>query len=481
MSMKEVDERNLFLSLIVADRTDKRSMYVQIDGKRLTRWYQIPGILFAAILLLGQTTVSLPAASSNPQMAASSTALTGTPPIQPYSLPPEKLLKAVTLGRIRPAIHFGAEFWNLAMLWLLLATGTAARMGDWCAVKGRRRWLQVGLFSLLLVTLLFTIAELPVAAIGHAFSLHYGISVQGWPSWLVDEMKTLGVTAALETPALMLAFGLMRWPWSRRRYWLWFAVAAVPVSLLGAFLLPSVIEPIFYTYEPLAKSHPALVEQLERVVARTGASIPPERMFLMKASDKTNGLNAYVSGLGSSKRIVVWDTTADRMPTDEILFTFAHETGHYVLHHIPQGLAIGCVGMFALFWATARLAGFLARMRGSKWHVSEVASMPGLAVLLLALALLQTVTEPVENLISRHYEHEADVYGQEAIHGIVADPQKSAVASFTALGEAYLDDPDPNPFLVFWTYSHPSTQQRAIFASHYDPWAPGQTPRFFPR
>ena len=479
MSMKEVDERNLFLSLIVADRTDKRSMYVQIDGKRLTRWYQIPGILIAAILLLGQTTVPSAAATGNPQMAASSTALTGTPPIQPYSLPPEKLLKAVALGRIRPAIHFGAEFWNLAMLWLLLATGTAARMGDWCAVKGRRRWLQVGLFSLLLVTLLFTIAELPVAAIGHAFSLHYGISVQGWPSWLVDEMKTLGVTAALETPALMLAFGLMRWPWSRRRYWLWFAVAAVPVSLLGAFLLPSVIEPVFYTYEPLAKSHPALVEQLERIVARTGASIPPERMFLMKASDKTNGLNAYVSGLGSSKRIVVWDTTADRMPTDEILFTFAHETGHYVLNHIPQGLAIGCVGMFALFWATARLAGFLVRMRGSKWHVSEVTSMPGLAVLLLALALLQTVTEPVENLISRHYEHEADVYGQEAIHGIVPDPASAAASSFQSLGQANLATPERRPLIEWWLYNHPATADRIAFAAAYDPWTAQAHPKYF--
>jgi Zn-dependent protease with chaperone function len=204
-------------------------------------------------------------------------------------------------------------------------------------------------------------------------------------------------------------------------------------------------------------------------------------MFLMKASDKTTGLNAYVTGIGASKRIVVWDTTADRMPTDEILFTFAHESGHYVLNHIPQGLAFGCVGIFVFFWAVATMATWFARRFGAKWQIEELASLPGLVVILLAFSLLQIAAEPIGNAFSRHIEHEADVYGQEAIHGLVADPQKTAIASFNRLGEAYLDDPNPNPFIVFWTYSHPSTQSRAIFAEHYDPWKPGQVPRFFPK
>ena len=100
-------------------------------------------------------------------------------------------------------------------------------------------------------------------------------------------------------------------------------------------------------------------------------------------------------------------------------------------------------------------------------------------MLLLALSVLQFVTEPVECAISRHFEHEADVYGQEAIHGLVADPQRTAVSTFDALGEASLDDPDPNPFVVFWSYDHPSIQGRAQFAAHYDPWKHGQTPQFF--
>ena len=421
-------------------------------------------------------------ATSPEQSAAQPTAQSpnsASPAEKPYTLPPAKLAQATALGRIRSTIHFGAEFWELAVLCLLLATGTATRMGQWAAARTARNWLQAAIFSAILAALVFVVADLPVAAIGHAFSLHYGISIESWPAWLADEAKALGLTVLLETPLLMLVFGLMHWRWSRRHYWLWFAAATVPLTLLGTFLLPSLIDPLFNTFEPLAKSHPALVTELERVVARTGTNIPPERMFLMKASEKSNGLNAYVTGIGASKRIVVWDTTADRMPMDEILLTFGHESGHYVLNHIPKGLALGTIGIFALFWVASRLAQALVRRFSVSWRVNSLASLPGLVVLLLALATLQTITEPIGNVVSRYVEHEADVYGQEAIHGIVADPQKTAVASFNQLGTAYLDDPNPNAFIAFWTYDHPSIQSRAVFAAGYDPWAPGQKPRFF--
>jgi STE24 endopeptidase len=396
-----------------------------------------------------------------------------------YHLPPEKLAKATVLGRLRVWMHFGEEFWGLAVVALFLASGTAGKLGARIPARTQRRWLQGLLFSMELVTIIFLFGQLPFAVVGHAVSLHYGISVQAWGSWLLDQAKLLGLTIALEVPLLMLVFGLMRWPWSRRFYWAWMALLMVPFTIIGTVLLPSVIEPMFDTFTPLAQTHPALVQQLERVVARTGTSIPAERMFLMDASDKSNGLNAYVTGLGPSKRIVVWDTTADRMPVDEILFTFAHESGHYVLNHIPKGLALGAVGMFFFFGATVWLAGWMVRRWGLAWRVESVTSLAGLAVVVLALTVMQVVTEPIENWTSRYAEHQADVYGQEAIHGIVADPQKTAVAAFNDLGAAYLDDPYPSPFIEFWTYDHPSIQTRAKLAAQYNPWTAGRTPEFF--
>ena len=239
------------------------------------------------------------------------------------------------------------------------------------------------------------------------------------------------------------------------------------------------LAPLFDKFEPLQKNHAALVAELEKVVARTGTNIPPDRMYLMKASVKTNGLNAYVSGIGATKRIVVWDTTAGRIPDDEVLFIFGHESGHYVLHHIPKIIAIYSVGCSS---STGRARGLRRGWCGGlaqRWGATELASRTGFVVLLFAISIAGFLLEPAGNAFSRHFEHQADVYGQEAIHGIVPDPQKTAVAAFNALGEAWLEDPNPNPLIEFWLYNHPSTEHRAEFAEHYDPWANGGHGEFF--
>ncbi|MGH9519478.1 MAG: M48 family metalloprotease, partial [Terriglobales bacterium] len=161
-------------------------------------------------------------------------------------------------------------------------------------------------------------------------------------------------------------------------------------------------------------------------------------------------------------------------------------SGHYVLNHIWIGLAVSAVFLFFLFWGCAWFAGWMAGRFGGRWGLGEpgdgpalLASRAGFVVLLFAVSLASFVTEPVGNAFSRYLEHQADVYGQEAIHGIVPDPQKTAVAAFNALGRAWLEDPNPNPFVQFWMGSHPSTGQRAEFAAHYDPWKDGGHGKYF--
>ena len=393
-----------------------------------------------------------------------------------YSLPPDKLAQAIALNKIRVWLNIGGSLWGLMVVWGVLAFGTAARLDEWTRETTKRRWLQGALFFAIVLAIL-AIANLPLDALGHAASLRYGISVQGWPGWMGDEGKGLGVSLLIGVPLAMLCNWIVRV--SPRRYWLWLWILSMPLIVTAVFLAPMVLDPIFNTFEPLQKTHPALVGQLEEVVARTGTAIPPDRMFLMKASAKTNGINAYVTGIGSSKRFVMWDTTTDRMPNDEIMFIFGHESGHYVLNHIPKMLAELIGGLFFAFWACAHLSEGMVRRFGQRWKVGSVASRTGFLTLFFAFSLAGLVATPVGNAVSRHYEHEADIYGQEAMHGLVPDPQKTAVSSFNHLGEAWLDDPNPNAFVEFWSYSHPSVQERAEFAEHYDPWAHGGRGRFF--
>jgi Zn-dependent protease with chaperone function len=178
----------------------------------------------------------------------------------------------------------------------------------------------------------------------------------------------------------------------------------------------------------------------------------------------------------------VWDTTAGRVPDDVVMFVFGHESGHYVLNHIPKMLTGFAVALFFVYWGCAAFSNWLARKFGARWGLdaeAPLACRAGFVVLLFTISLASFVLEPVSNGFSRHFEHQADVYGQEAVHGLIADPQKTARVGFNALGEAWLEDPDPSPFVEFWEYNHPSVKTRANFAAQYDPWANGGHGEFF--
>jgi Zn-dependent protease with chaperone function len=423
--------------------------------------------------------------SGQPLPAQPATASTATPAqpasTQAYNLSPDKLAKAIALSHISLALEIVGSLWGLAFLWLLLSLGWAASLAAWAERLLRRRWMQ-GLLFFAVYMVISTLADLPLSAIGHAVSRHYGISVQGWAGWFGDLAKGMGLSLLFGTPVLLFFNWIVRV--SPRRYFAWIWLVSLPLILLITFASPF-LDPIFNKFEPLTKTHPALVAKLETVVARTGTNIPPERMFLMKASAKSNGLNAYVTGIGATKRFVMWDTATDRLPDDEVLFIFGHESGHYVLNHIPKKLAGSTAGLFFVLWASAGFAGWLVRRFGARWQLvspygsAPLASRQGFLVLLFALSVAGIILQPAGNTFSRHFEHEADIYGQEAIHGLVADPQKTAVSAFNHLGEAWLEDPNPNRFVEFWTYGHPSVQNRANFAMHYDPWVNGGHGRFF--
>src|SRR5271170_5028083 len=157
--------------------------------------------------------------------------------------------------------------------------------------------------------------------------------------------------------------------------------------LLAVFASPYIIDPLFNKFAPLSKTNPELVTQLERVVARgKGINIPPERMFLMKASDKVTTLNAYVTGFGASKRVVVWDTSIAKGTPDEILFIFGHEMGHYVLGHIVRGILFSFAAILAAFFVGFHLFQFLIRRFGGSWGISSQEDWAALTVFVLVLS-----------------------------------------------------------------------------------------------
>lgn len=398
--------------------------------------------------------------------------------LRSYWLSPPDLRKAEHLDNVRTVLEFGGTAWSIVSLWLLLRLGFVGRMQRTVTKRFHNRWLQ-GYAFVFLFFLATTLLSLPLDLYGQWQRRVYGLSVQSWSSWFGDQGKSFGIGWAFGGLIVMLLFLVIRK--APRRWWLIFWFCAIPITLAGIFATPYVIDPLFNHFEPLNASHPELVQRLEEVAARGHMNIPPERMFLMKASEKSTTLNAYVTGFGASKRVVVWDTSIAKGTPDQILFIFGHESGHYVLHHVVWGIAETLLGLLLMLAICRRLLQPVLNRYGARWGVTDQGQWGALVVLLLIVSVFGALSQPVSEALSRSKEHAADVYGQEAIHGIVANSPEAARSAFQMLGETSYDDPNPSPIVEWWTYSHPAIGRRAAFAAHYFPWQPGVEPKYFPK
>jgi Zn-dependent protease with chaperone function len=392
-----------------------------------------------------------------------------------YTLPPDKLARAQALYRIDVSLYFITTLYVFFLLWLMLRTRFGAHLRN-LAERVSRYWLvrAVIVFAGFLITM--EVLELPFALFRHHISLGYGLSLQQWGSWFGDWAKGLALNLVVAVILGWILYGALRT--SPKRWWFYFWLATIPLLLLAIFIAPILIDPLFNKFEPLTDHHTDLVEQIERVVHRAGMDILPSRMFEMKASEKTTELNAYVTGFGSSKRVVVWDTTMRHLDAPQTLFVFGHEMGHYVLGHLVKGFLFAVGMMLLFFYLSYHIAHWLLQRYGEQWRIRALSDFASLPLLALILYVLSFMGEPFMNAFSRHIEHQADIYGLEVTHGLVADSGRTAAQSFQILGERSLDYPYVGKFAEFWLWSHPTIADREVFAQTYDPWSKGEQPKF---
>ena len=392
-----------------------------------------------------------------------------------YQLPPERYQKAVSLARKEYALYFVAVAWGVIVLLALLQTGTVARLQDLAESASPRRKVQALIFVPGLM-LLLAVLHLPISIYAHRLSLQYQQSVQGWASWFWDWTKGELLSLGLGYIVALLLVSVIRW--KPRTWWLYFWYAMVPLSLFLFFISPWFLDPMFNRFTPLEYKHPELVEAIGKLTQRAGVPIPPDRMFLMEASAKTNEINAYVTGVGASKRVVVWDTTIQKTNPDEVLAVVGHELGHYVLGHTWKGFLFFTGGMLVGLYVAYRALQWVLARWGEAWGVRGQEDWAALAVLLLIFHVLEFVGTPIGNGFSRMQEHAADVYGLEVTHGVLPNSQEVAAQSFQKMGDIDLADPNPSKFITFWLYSHPPLGERLAFAHNYDPWSKGESGKY---
>ena len=449
----------------------------------------ITTLLLSATLLFGATKSTAASAHlftqsapSAPTAAQSQSPQADTPQqtapartVTAYTLPPDQAAKSHRLGLLAFWGQIVGLIYSVAVLLLILRLGWAARFRDFAERISKSRFMQAMLFA---APILLAIAVLliPFDAAHQYVSRIYGLSIQSWPSWLWDWTKSQLLAVVLGIFLLWILYSVIRW--SPRRWWFIFWLATIPITIFIIFIQPTFVDPMFYKFEPLQQHDPALTASLEQMVHRAGQDIPPDRMFWMDAAEKTTELNAYVTGLGASKRIVVWNTTISKMNTPQIVFVAGHEMGHYVLQHIWKGLAFAELFLLVIFWLVAQTINKLLAARGAGWSIrglDDWASFPAIYMLLLIFAF---VASPIFSAFSRSQEHQADQYGLEVTHGLTPDSSQVAAQSFQILGEVDLSDPTPLPIDVLLFYSHPPIPDRVRYALTYTPWAGGGSGEF---
>ncbi len=446
-----------------------------------------PAINILIVIALAATLSAAPAQTQVGTASAgqlhSSSASTGNanpgviPSVEPaaqrvtaYMLPPELYQKARNLSKVHFRLALISFLYGLVVLWLVLQWRLAPKYRN-CAERFSRKSFLQSLFYTPLLFVTVAVMGLPLDIYSQFAEKQYGISVQGWGSWSWDWVKGQFIVIVLGIFLIWLLYVIIRK--SPRRWWFYFWLVTLPIGIFVVFIGPWVIDPMFHKFEPLEQKDPALTRALEKMVQLTGEDIPPERMFWMGAGDKTTGLNAYVTGIGGSKRIVVWDNTIAKMTTPQIVFVAGHEMGHYVLRHIPKGLTFFAALLLLFFYLGFRSIGWVLNRWGTRWEIRGLDDWACLPALLLLLSIFSFVANPVASAFSRHLEHQADQYGLEVPHRLTPDSGQVAAQAFQVLGEVDLSDPDPNPLDVFLFYSHPSIPERIQFSLTYDPWSKG--------
>jgi STE24 endopeptidase len=344
-----------------------------------------------------------------------------------------------------------------------LATGWSARLRAWAERKTGGRRVPTLLLYVAAFVVLTSAATLPLDFYESFVRQHaYGLSSQTLGKWSGDAVKALLIACVALPLGALIPYALLRR--SPRRWWLWSTAAALPLLAFIYLVAPLWISPLFNRYGPLADK--ALEARILAEARRAG--IEGGRVFEVNKSVDTKTTGAYVTGVGASKRIVLYDTMLQRLTPDEILFVVGHEMGHYVLRHVLLGL----LGTWALLgislYTIHRLAGGLLGRYGSRFGFERLDDPASLPLFLLLANLVSLAVSPLLLAGSRHLEHEADRFGLE----LTRDNHAAAMA-FVKLQQDNLALPRPGLLYTIWRASHPSLAERIEFANDYHPWTTG--------
>jgi len=342
---------------------------------------------------------------------------------------------------------------------LLLFTGWSARLRSLSSgIAHGHSYPTLVVYLVLLSGLLFSI-QLPLTVyVGYVREHAYGLSAQTFSKFALDRLK--GLVIGLIVGALVIWVPYLLLARSPTRWWLWTGLLALPFFTLVLLITPVYIAPLFNKFGPMKDK--ALEGQVLAVAAQAG--VEGARVFEVNKSVDTEKVNAYVTGIGRTKRIVLWDTLLARLTPQETRFVVGHELGHYVLGHVWINILISWGLTLVGLYGAHRGAGFLLARFGGRFGFTTLADPASLPLLMLLLSLFSFVIGPASLALSRHHERQADRFGLD----LTGDTHAAATA-FVALQKQNLAVPRPGLLYKIFRASHPPIGERVDFINSYRP------------
>jgi STE24 endopeptidase len=280
---------------------------------------------------------------------------------------------------------------------------------------------------------------LPLAALARRRAVDVGLITQGWRGWAGDLLKAQAISAPLSAAggALVVA-GMRRFG---DRWWLPGAGGLVGLGVLSLVAGPTLLDPIFNRFEP---AEPELRDRVEGLAERAGVRV--DRVLVMDASRRTTASNAYVTGLGPTKRVVLFDTLLRDFDPAQVDFVVAHELAHVRHRDVPRALGLLAVAAPALTWTIARLSGARA----------DAGALPRLS---LAAGVVAPLFGILANAVSRRAERRADRFAMD----LVEDP-RAQIAFQRDICVRNVAEPEPPRWVRVVFGSHPTTLERIAMA-----------------
>jgi STE24 endopeptidase len=367
-----------------------------------------------------------------------------------------ELMLSEEYSKIKNLLFFISTPFEWLFYLFILLFGLSKAFKRWAESSSKYKILQIAIYVIWLSFFAF-IATFPLNYISYSLSKMYHISTQTFPSWMKDELIDFWVNYG----TLLIIVPILYWVMkkSKKRWWLYAWLLSVPFTIFMMFLQPVVIDPLYNNFYPLKN------KELEtKILAMANkAHIPANHVYEVNMAEKTNAMNAYVTGIGSNARIVLWDTTLDRLSDNQILFIMAHEMCHYVEKHIYFGIAgyllLSLIGLYL----TYRIMNWVVKRWGRELKISDVRDIRSLPLFLLIISVLLFASSPLTNLASRYEESRADRY---AIN-MTKDPT-DAISSFQKLTRSGLSQVNPPLLVKIFRYDHPTMLERIAMLEEYE-------------